>query len=261
MAWFSKKDKNEEVKTNSNATMVKPSAPKPPVAPGSMPPPPGAPRPMNGPTPTFGAPSVVKPPVAPGSMPPPPGAPRPMNGPTPTFGAPSVAKPPMSAPGSMFSPQGTTPGVARPMPYNTTMEASSFSMNSDSTNLDGILSSKKGYSAPKSIHNNGKISYDQFCRELSYDFLDSLLKSPSIVDEKSLISRIKKTLIFALVNTKDLPDGERELLYATAIRFVDFLKGVVYYPEKEVINDDVITFLPFLKDTAQAFRSFLMKNR
>ncbi len=217
MGLFSKKNKNEEVKASNNAPVVKPSAPKPPMAPGSMPPPP------------------------------PGGAPKPMNEPTPSFGAPSVAK---------------------PMPYNTTMSNPTpfrmepmSAMNGGSTNLDEILSSKKGYSMPKSIHNNGKVSYDQFCRELSYDFLDSLLKSPNIINEKSLISRIKKTLIFALTNTKDLPDNERELLYATTIRFVDFLKGVVYYPDKEIINEDVVTYLPFLKDTAQAFRSFLMKNR
>ena len=129
MGWFNK-NQNENNKDNV--------ASRPPVAPGSMPPPPGAPRPMNGPTPTFGAPSVVKPPMsAPGSMPPPLGAPRPMNGPTPTFGAPSSINnsSPSFGPTQPFSPPSFNPTPSNNS-FSNQFNRPKFDMNNNSNYTD-----------------------------------------------------------------------------------------------------------------------------
>ena len=268
---------------------VPPGAPRPPMASGPTPPP-GAPRPPMPGSPV--PPGAPRPPMPAGAMPPAPGAPRPpmasnipasSMGPkplAPSFGpsGPRPASPlnatnaapgfngpksPMSS-GPSFGP---TNGANPPRPISNfgSPSANSFSTpspsHSGSTNLDGILMSKKGYVAPRSIRAGGRVTYDEFCNEITYDFLDNLLKSQNLLEHKSLITKIKKTLIFALKNTKDLPDAEREILFTATLRFVDFLKGVVYYPEKDVMNEDVITYIPFLKDTAYAFRSFLLKNR
>ena len=268
MGLFSKKDKQNNM-PQASQPQATPGAPRSPMGP-NMAPPPGAPRPPMGPNmaPPPGAP---RPPMGPGT---PPGAPKPPMGPNMASPSPNAPRPPMgpgTPPGAPkpfgFGPQpmskppvagGFGPSAPTPQP-SFSMPESNF--GSSVTNLDGILVSKKGYVAPRSIRAGGKCTYDEFCSELTYDFLDNLLKSQNMMEHKQLINKIKKTLIFALTNTKDLPEGEREILFTATIRFIDFLKGVVYYPEKDVMNEDVITYIPFLKDTAYAFRSFLLKNR
>ena len=240
MGLFSKKDKQNNM-PQASQPQATPGAPKPPMGP-NMAPPPGAPRPPMGPGVGPQAAIGPKPPMGPGT---PPGAPKPFG-----FGPQPMSKPPVA---SGFGPSAPTPQPSFSMPES--------NFGSSVTNLDGILVSKKGYVAPRSIRAGGKCTYDEFCSELTYDFLDNLLKSQNMMEHKQLINKIKKTLIFALTNTKDLPEGEREILFTATIRFIDFLKGVVYYPEKDVMNEDVITYIPFLKDTAYAFRSFLLKNR
>ncbi len=112
----------------------------------------------------------------------------------------------------------------------------------------------------KSIYDNKKVSYDTFLMELNYDLFDLLLKT-NLLKTKSVVNKIKKQLCYILVSTKDLPDLERDLVFNTTLRFVDFLKTVVYYPETEKINDEVVAYLPILKETAIAFKNFLVKNR
>lgn len=112
----------------------------------------------------------------------------------------------------------------------------------------------------KSLYENKKVSYDTFLKELNYDLFDLILKT-NLLKTKPIVTKIKKQLIYVLVSTKDLPDLERDLVFNTTLRFVDFLKTVVYYPETEKINEEVIAYLPILKEVAIAFKNFLMKNR
>lgn len=112
----------------------------------------------------------------------------------------------------------------------------------------------------KSVYDSKKVSYDTFLMELNYDLFDLILKT-NLLKTKSVVNKIKKQLVYILVSTKDLPDLERDLIFNTTLRFIDFLKTVVYYPETDKINEEVIAYLPILKETAIAFKTFLTKNR
>ena len=127
--------------------------------------------------------------------------------------------------------------------------------------LDTFLGAKKGYKPVRSAISGSRVSYEQYCAELTFEYFDSILRGQNLLERKTDIVKIKKNLVFALSNTKDLPDRQRDILYNAAIKFVDFLKAVVYYPEKGIINDESVAYMPILKDAAHAFRGFLLKNR
>lgn len=123
-----------------------------------------------------------------------------------------------------------------------------------------LANNVKEFVTCKSIYDGKKISYDTFLMELSYDLFDLILKT-NLLKTKSVVSKIKKQLVYILVSTKELPDLERDLVFNTTLRFIDFLKTVVYYPDTDKINEEVIAYLPILKETAIAFKTFLVKNR
>ncbi len=112
----------------------------------------------------------------------------------------------------------------------------------------------------KSVYDNRKVTYDKFLAELTYDLFDLILKT-NLLKTKAVVNKIKKQLVYILVSTKDLPDIDRDLIFNTTLRVIDFLKTVVYYPETDKINEEVIVYLPMLKEIAMAFKSFLSKNR
>ena len=277
-----------------------PGAPRPPMAPGStptapmagaprppMPTPPGAPRPPMAPglaptAPMAGAPrppmptppGAPRPPMAPGSTPtaplspsPSPAAPagfgvapRPM-GPTPSPSTPSFGSPSGPSFGGYSSPTMSGPSMSNGMGMANRGTEVSMSDMASNVSLDTFLGAKKGYKPVRSAISGSRVSYEQYCAELTFEYFDSILRGQNLLERKTDIVKIKKNLVFALSNTKDLPDRQRDILYNAAIKFVDFLKAVVYYPEKGVINDEIVAYMPILKDAAHAFRGFLLKNR
>ena len=255
-----------------------PGAPRPPMAPGSaptapmagaprppMPTPPGAPRPPMAPGSAPTAPLSPSPsPAAPAGSPAAPAgfgvAPRPM-GPTPSPSTPSFGSPSGPSFGGYSSPTMSGPSMSSGMGMANRGTEVSMSDMASNVSLDTFLGAKKGYKPVRSAISGSRVSYEQYCAELTFEYFDSILRGQNLLERKTDIVKIKKNLVFALSNTKDLPDRQRDILYNAAIKFVDFLKAVVYYPEKGVINDEIVAYMPILKDAAHAFRGFLLKNR
>lgn len=206
-----------------------------------------------------------------GSMPLPPSAPgtspvsQPLSSAPPSFGSPSPThqgfSPGQASPNSGFSgPQNNNEFEIDEEGYTIFPKESFLDIQTPPTNINKWLNENADFIPCKSVFGNKKISYDLFLAELSYDLFDLVLKT-NLLKSKPIITKIKKQLTFILISVKQLPDLDRDLIFNTTLRFVDFLKTVIYYPEVEKMDDEVIAYLPILKETAMAFKSFLLKNR
>ena len=288
MGFFNKNKNKDEVSSNGPAAPVAPGMPSAPVAPG-MPSAPAAPgfgapkapgMPAAPAAPGFGAPKAPGMPSAPAApgfgAPKAPGIPSAPS--APGFGAPKAPGIPSapSAPGFGAPGMPSAPGFGAPStpnfgsPMTTTSEnrssnyaampTSASSEFNGNVSLNNILATKKGFAQPKSLFKAKRVSYDELCNELSFEYFDAMLNT-NLIENKNVILKVKKYLVFALTNVKDLPENERDVLLNATLRFVDFLKAVVYYPENEKINEEIAAYIPILKDIAFAFRGFLLKNR